>query len=109
MTQSTTITEFLNTLTELEDALDNAYWEANSIMHKDLIYNIISIIRFESSELNKLSVQDHHYPYEPVTAEIRELKERLHFLQNDINHYVLRTSTATHLEHLIAHVSSLRI
>lgn len=109
MTQSTTIRSFLNTLSELEDILDDCYWEASTLVHKDRIYNLISLIRCEASELNKLSVQDHHYPYEPVTSEIRELKEGLHFLQGDIKNTVLRTKTALELERLIAQLATLRI
>ncbi len=74
MTQTTTIHSFLNTLTELENILDDCYWEASTLADKDRIYNLINLIRCEASELNKLSVQDHHYPYEPVTSEIRERK-----------------------------------
>lgn len=101
MNSPITIASFLTTLSELHDELDNAYWEANCVQHKDIIYNIINIIRIESIELNKLSIQDHHYPYEPITQEVRDLKEKLNAFRKGLEIYVPRSKTALSLEQVL--------
>ncbi|MBV1871937.1 MAG: hypothetical protein KUG83_05260 [Gammaproteobacteria bacterium] len=106
MSKPVTIEKFLVILSELHDELDNAYWEANSADHKDVMYNIIDIIRIEAAELNKLSIQDHHYPYEPITQEVRGLKEKLKFLHKNMGKFVPRSKTAHNLEQLIPKVAA---
>ena len=67
MTQ-TSVADTLREYLSLLELLDDAYWEASSIHHKDMLYDIISIFSQEVAEINKLSIQDHHYPYEVITC-----------------------------------------
>lgn len=106
MSKPKSIANFLIILSDLHNELDNAYWEANCLEHKDIIYNIIDIIRIEAAELNKLSVQDHHYPYEPITQEVKDLKERLKFLHKNMGKYVPRSKTAQNLEQLLPKIAA---
>ena len=61
--------------------------ESSNIAHKDMIYDIISIFIHELSELNKLSIQDHHYPYEIITEGIRRVRSKLDVLENLLGHH----------------------
>lgn len=90
-----------NILEELLRGLDEAYWEAASIERKDYFYDIISAVHSELSELGKLSVQDHHLEYEPITLEFRAARAKLSRLRKVLDEYVQRTSTAVRLEVLI--------
>ena len=56
----TSVADTLREYLSLLELLDDAYWEAASIQHKDMLYDIISIFSQEVSEINKLSIQDHH-------------------------------------------------
>ena len=49
---------------ELNQTLEDAYWEASSMEEKDRIFNLIQLMMGEYMELLKVSVQDHHYDYE---------------------------------------------
>lgn len=101
MTKTLTISDALVDFMDLAEALDNAYWEAGHIERKDSIYNIITAVNGEIGEINKLSVQDHHYPYEPITEGIRDVKEKLNRLRKSLDELDMRTRTATLLEKLI--------
>ena len=61
----TTVADAVRSFESLLQVLDNAYWEASEIAHKDVIYDIISIVHVEINELAKLSVEDHYMAYEP--------------------------------------------
>lgn len=91
----------VNVLEELSVSLDEAYWEAASIENKDFFHDIISAIHSELSELAKLSVQDHHLDYEPITIEFRAARLKLAKLRKSLDQYVLRSRTAARLESLI--------
>lgn len=65
----TSVADTLREYLSLLELLDDAYWEASSIQHKDMLYDIISIFSQEVAEINKLSIMDHHYPYEVITEE----------------------------------------
>ncbi|MBK8971037.1 MAG: hypothetical protein IPM37_06580 [Hahellaceae bacterium] len=77
----------------LIEVLDNAYWEASSMGSKDRIYDVISVFQAEIAELNKLSIQDHGYPYEMVTEGVRQVSPKLHSMQTMIRDLVERTNT----------------
>ncbi len=77
------------------ELLDDAYWEAGCIAHKDMIYDIISIFNQEVAELNKLSIQDHHYPYEVITEGIRRVVPKLERLDAARHDVIQRTQTMT--------------
>jgi hypothetical protein len=88
-------------LEELLEGLDQAYWEVASIDRKDFFYDIISVIHLELSELGKLSIQDHDLEYEPITKEFRSVRTKLSKLRNQLDEYILRSTTAAKLEMLI--------
>ena len=92
---------------DLLAALEDAYWEASTIEHKDLIFSIISLLQQERTEIAKLSVQDHGFLYEPITDGFKLLSSKLHYLQNALNTIVLRGKTARALVPLVANVFTL--
>mgnify|MGYP000467611213 CR=1 FL=1 len=102
-TISQAIEEFMNFC----DILDDAYWEASSISHKDLLYDIISIFSHEIAELNKLSVQDHHYPYEIITEGIRRVELKLDSLDQQKNEVIQRTRTQMDIRDVISNVMTI--
>lgn len=86
------------------ELLDDAYWEASSIDHKDFIYDIISLFSQETTELNKLSVQDHHYPYEFITEGIRRAVSKVAQLEVDLHLIIRRTQTLTDMKQVLSNV-----
>ena len=98
---SNSISNAIETLEELLKGLDQAYWEANSLDRKDFFYDLISALHAELSELNKLSVQDHHLDYESVSEEFRAARPKLSRLCKLVDDFALRSTTALRLEHLI--------
>lgn len=86
------------------ELLDDAYWEASTIEHKDFIYDIISLFSQEIAELNKLSVQDHHYPYEFITEGIRRATSKVTQLEQDLIGIVRRTQTLTDMKEVLSNV-----
>jgi hypothetical protein len=94
-----TIADAINELDELACALDNAYWDSANIQHKDIFYNLISIIHGELNELAKLSVADHSMAYEPITAPWRNAVSKLKQLHSHLEAWVIRTKTVEQLEY----------
>jgi antirestriction protein len=90
------------TLEELLGGLDQAYWEAATIERKDFFYDIISAVQGELSEVGKLSVQDHHLDYEPITLDFKAARAKLSRLRKLLDEYVPRSSTSMRLESLIS-------
>lgn len=101
------IAHVLNEFMDFGELLDDAYWEAASIEHKDFIYNIISLFYQEIAELNKLSVQDHHYPYEFITEGIRRALSSVSELEDDIEHIVKRAKTLTDMKEVLSNVMAI--
>lgn len=93
-----TVADAVRSLETLLQILDNAYWESSEIAHKDVIYDIISIVHIEMNELAKLSVEDHYMAYEPITAAFRNSQGKLKLLQNNLLHWINRSSTLTLIE-----------
>lgn len=89
-----TVADALRELEDLACALDNAYWDASQMAHKDYFYNLISILHGELNELAKLSVSDYHMAYEPITGPWRNSIGKLKTLQGKIDEWSLRTKTA---------------
>lgn len=100
MTQSS-IAEAMKVLEELLIQLDDAYWEASNLEHKDFFHDVLGATHGELSELSKLSVQDHHLVYEPITAEFRMARVKLGRLRKLLDDYVPRSRTAVRLESLL--------
>jgi hypothetical protein len=99
-----TIADALRELEDLACALDNAYWDTAQMQHKDIFYNLISILHGELNELAKLSVSDHYMAYEPITTPWRNVIGKLKHLHNNLDVLVIRTKTATVLEHQLPQV-----
>ncbi|RBP29743.1 MULTISPECIES: hypothetical protein [Marinobacter] len=103
MTQ-TTIADTLREYQSLLELLDDAYWEAGSIHHKDMLYDIISVLSQEIAEINKLNTQDHHYPYEVITEGMRRLVPKLERLDEQREDVIQRTQTLTDFRDLLSSV-----
>lgn len=93
-----TVATAVRNLETLLQVLDNAYWEAGEIAHKDVIYDIISIVHAEINELAKLSVEDHYMAYEPISASFRNSQVKLKMLHNNLQNWMHRSSTVKLLE-----------
>lgn len=104
-----TISEAASHIEALIALLDDAFWEASTIENKDLIYNVIHAVQSEYTEINKLSIQDHHLPYEPITQDFREMKHKFNALRNMMNSVIMRNSTAGALEQLMPKVTALTL
>lgn len=102
-----TIAEVVRNLDSILQLLDNAYWEASKVRHKDVFYDIISIVHLEINELAKLSVEDHSMAYEPITGNFRNSHAKLKLLQVNLNHWVTRTQTSKRLEEELSNVIAL--
>lgn len=92
------IANAIRTLEYVAQILDNAYWEASEIAHKDALHNMVSVLHGELNELAKLSVEDHSMAYEPITAAFRGAKAKLQLLQTNLHLWVRRSPTANQLE-----------
>ena len=103
MTQ-TSVADTLREYLSLLELLDDAYWEASSIHHKDMLYDIISIFSQEVAEINKLSIQDHHYPYEVITEGIRWVVPKLERLDENREDVIQRTQTLTDFRDILSSV-----
>ncbi|MDY6815276.1 MAG: hypothetical protein SV598_05265 [Pseudomonadota bacterium] len=103
MTQ-TTIADTLREYQSLLELLDDAYWEAGTIRHKDMLYDIISVLSQEIAEINKLNTQDHHYPYEVITEGMRRLVPKLERLDEQREDVIQRTQTLTDFRDLLSSV-----
>ena len=99
-----TISDACREFLALAEALDDAYWEASTITSKDIIYDVLSVFQQEIAELNKLSIQDHHYPFEMITDGIRYVGPKLRRLQDHLGEVVERTRTQTILRQLLKNV-----
>jgi hypothetical protein len=99
-----TIADALRELEDLAGALDNAYWDAAQIQHKDIFYNLISVLHGELNELAKLSVADHYMGYEPITTAWRNAIGKLKHLHSNLEVWVIRTKTAAVLEQQLPQV-----
>ena len=84
--------------------MNDAYWEASSIENKDFIYDIISLISQEMAELNKLSIQDHHYPYEFISEGIRRIVPKVLALEERQASIIHRTKTLTDMREVLSNV-----
>lgn len=102
-----TIADALREFLALSELLDDAYWEASTIQHKDSIYDIISILTKEIAELNKLSIQDHHFPYEIITEGVRRVAPKLERLEDAREEVIQRTQTLIDFRDIVSSVLSI--
>lgn len=103
----TSVADTLREYLSLLELMDDAYWEAGCISHKDMIYDIISIFSQEVAELNKLSVMDHHYPYEVITEGMRRVVPKLERLDDYREEVIQRTQTLTDFRDILSSVISI--
>ena len=103
MTQPS-IAHVMTELIAFSELLDDAYWEASSIEDKDFIYDIISLVTQEMTELNKLSIQDHHYPYEFISEGIRRIAPKVLALEERQATIIHRTKTFTDMREVLSNV-----
>lgn len=95
---SSSIAAAIPVLEELNAALDKAFWEANSINVKDAVYDCISAINKELSELSKLSIQDHDLTYEPISGEFIIATRRISSFRKYLDANIIRTSTLNKID-----------
>ncbi len=98
------ISNVINEFLAFHELLDAAYWEASSIEDKDIIYDIISQFSQEIAELNKLSIQDHHYPYEFITEGIRRVTPRVINLERHLQAIIKRTQTMSDMRDALSNI-----
>ena len=98
---ASSITSAIQTLEELGSILDKAYWEVSAINAKDAIYDCISALNKELSELNKLSIQDHDLIYEPISYEFKGITRRLSVFRKYLDNYIMRAATIETLDRSI--------
>ena len=102
--RQTSVADTLREYLSLLELLDDAYWEAGTMEHKDMLYDIISILNQEVAEMNKLSLDDHHYPYEVITEGMRRVVPRLERLDEQRENIILRTQTLTDFRDIVSSV-----
>jgi hypothetical protein len=95
---SSTIAAAIPVLEELVGVLDKSYWEANTLNTKDVIYDCISAINKELSELSKLSIQDHDLTYEPISGEFKLATRRISSFRKYLDTHIMRSATLTKLD-----------
>ncbi len=93
----TTVASAVEALEEVHKALTAAYWDANDVFQKHTVFDILSIITVELSELSKLSIEDHYMNYEPVSSQFPTCARKFQQLQNNIDAWFPRTRTAQDL------------
>ncbi|MDX1452600.1 MAG: hypothetical protein R3183_08570 [Oleiphilaceae bacterium] len=101
------IANVINEFMAFIELLDDAYWEASSIEHKDFIYDISSIFSQEIAEINKLSIQDHHYAYEFITEGIRRIGPKIAELETRKIEILRRTSTLTDMREVLSNIQAI--
>lgn len=101
------ITDALRILGELHSGLEDAYWESSSVEAKDIFYDLISAVNMEITELSKLSIQDHHLDYEPVTSAFRRAQQHLRELSQQLDQRVARSATLARIESLLSETATL--
>jgi hypothetical protein len=101
---SPSIANVMREFMSFSELLDDAYWEAACIEHKDFIYDIGSMFQQEIGELNKLSIQDHHYPYEFITEGIRRIVPKVEEFDNRLATLIPRTKTYIDMRDILSNI-----
>ncbi len=102
-----TISEAIEAIDELLQALTNAYWDSSVIQQKDTIFDVVSTLNYERSELAKLSFEDFTMHYEPVTATFLGCFPKFKQLQQHADEWFPRTQTAEQLHSALSSVLTL--
>ncbi|WP_320820517.1 hypothetical protein [Thalassolituus sp.] len=101
-----TINQAAETIANLLETLENAYWEAANCEEKDRVFNLAQILNAEYIELLKISVQDHHYEYEVISIAPSELLQALNSFAFNCQQQVRRQTTASRLQSLLSQFSN---
>lgn len=102
-----TISDAIQSLEELLKALTDAYWETSDIHRKDCVFNMVTTLFAELNELSKLSVEDHSMTYEPVTSAFHASLANIRQIQNNLEEWFPRTTTAKCLQSSLPSVVAL--
>ena len=102
-----TISEALNVLYPLLDALESGYWESSQMAVKDRVFDLVTCINTELNELAKLSVSDLDLPYEPITPAFAHSCAKLRCLMENIELWFLRDKTADTLKERLTGAAAL--
>jgi hypothetical protein len=105
--EKNTVASAVKLLEEVLEVLDNAYWDASKIAHKDALYDVISMVSEELNELAKLSIEDHYMAYEPISLNFRNSGPRLRRLHEKAPHWIARQKTAVQLNTLLPSLAGL--
>ena len=96
-----TIAQATMLLSELLDCMEDLYWESQTMQMKDASFNVVRILNAELMELTKVSVQDHHYPYEVISCSTHTLAQVLEDVKEDVTGRTLRSRTRATLDPLL--------
>lgn len=86
---------------DLLQALEDTYWEASTLSDKDQVFNVLQSLNAEYMELLKVSVQDHHYPYEVISTNHNILKQTLSDFKHIAGQLTRRQHTSARLNALL--------
>jgi hypothetical protein len=101
-----TISEAQALFVDLVAELDHAYWEASTIEMKDHCFNTLRLIQQELDDLGKVSIQDHHYPYEVINTTPTILKDAFEQLYTALQSGFVYTKTKQALLNLIKQIQA---
>lgn len=105
--RQTSVADTLREYLSLLELLDDGYWEAGTMEHKDMLYDIISILNQEVAEINRLMPDDHHHPYEVMTDGMRRIMPRLERLDEQREAVIPRTQTLTDFRDIVSSVMAI--
>lgn len=86
--------EAYQALSDLHEALDNAFREASDIGEREEIYALNRAVNEELTALNRLSMQQRSAAYRALTPSIARVNARLQKLKRDIDQIVTGVGTA---------------
>jgi hypothetical protein len=88
-------------VSELLEVFEHVYWESPSVSVKNQCFNVVRLLQQELTELTKVSVQDHHYEYEPIASPARVFAKELNLIMSLLSNEVLRTTTQQQLHDVL--------
>jgi uncharacterized protein YdhG (YjbR/CyaY superfamily) len=88
-------------VSELLEVFEHVYWESPSVNVKNQCFNVVRMLQQEMTELTKVSVQDHHYEYEPIASPAKVFAQELDSIVSLLQDQVLRTTTHQQLNEVL--------
>ena len=92
-------------VSELLEVFEHVYWESPSVSVKNQCFNVVRLLQQELTDLNKVSVQDHHYEYEPIASPAQVFAKELNLIMSLLSNEVLRTTTQQQLHDVLEQAS----